>query len=78
MRTRISALCLPISPSRCPRVECVYNSFGVCDEPRICKGNGDAACHQMSNRDLLKLLTDAARDFPSEPPRRTDDDHKDG
>lgn len=27
-----------------------------CEEPRTSKGNSDAACHRMNNKDLLKLL----------------------
>ena len=40
---------------------CVYRAEGsVCDEPQINKGNGDAACHRLGNRDLLDRLTPAA------------------
>lgn len=37
---------------------CCYRSeSGDCDEPRINKGNSDAACHRTTNKDLLKRLT---------------------
>jgi len=32
---------LPIVESTCPKVACVYNERGTCDEPRISKGNSD-------------------------------------
>ena len=56
MRTSIYAI--PNSPTRCLlKRECVYRDHeGVCDEPRINKGNSDAACHTMSNKALLELL----------------------
>jgi hypothetical protein len=32
------------------------SSNGYCDDPRINKGNDDAACHRMSNKQLLEYL----------------------
>ncbi len=47
---------LPIVESTCPKVACVYNERGTCDEPRISKGNSDAKCFRMSNRATLEML----------------------
>lgn len=35
---------------------CVYRQYGRCDQPRTNKGNSDAACHKMLNRDMLSML----------------------
>lgn len=63
---RVSKYSIPNEQSRCPRTTCAYNSHsrgcfdgGTCDEPRINKGNSDADCHSMSNKDLLALLKEA-------------------
>jgi hypothetical protein len=40
----------------CPRVFCVYNEDGKCDEPYINYGNGDAECHDMSYKDVVTML----------------------
>lgn len=58
--SRVSIGEIPCYPKVC-RVPkpCVYRQGeigGWCDEPRINKGNSDAACHRMNNKDLLKLL----------------------
>lgn len=54
---RVSIHQLPKRNAICSmKVECVYRVDGVCDEPRINKGNSDSACHKMNNKDLLPLL----------------------
>lgn len=41
----------------CPVRNCVYNNWwGECDNPRTNNGNGDAKCHQWSNKKLLETL----------------------
>lgn len=62
--SRVSASNLPNSTSTCAVANpdgsekwCPYrdgNSY--CDEPRTNKGNSDAACHRMNNKDLLRFL----------------------
>lgn len=54
--TRIPAHCLPHRPTPCPRTGCVYNQAGICDEPRINKGNSDAECHRFLNKAVLAML----------------------
>jgi len=55
--TRVSIYALPKNNATCDvKAECVYRVGDICDEPRINKGNGDAACHRMSNKVLLPLL----------------------
>lgn len=62
---RISARMLPNTPRVCTLGKpCVYLVGTVCDEPRTNKGNYDAACHRVNNKNLLPHLTTAA---PSEP-----------
>jgi hypothetical protein len=34
----------------------VYNQAGICDEPRINKGNSDAECHRFLNKAVLAML----------------------
>ena len=55
---RVSKYALPCAPTKCVvGGYCVYrDEQGVCDEPRINKGNGDAKCHRMGNAELLKYL----------------------
>lgn len=53
---RLQASDLPSSPTPCPTASCVYNEDGFCDDPRINKGNGDAECHGVSNKALLRRL----------------------
>ena len=62
MRTRRSAL--PSSRTRCPLADrCVYGrDDGYCDDPQINKGNSDAACHRIPNRDMLERFDAARRD----------------
>lgn len=37
--------------------DCPYmSSNGYCDDPRTAKGNSDAACHRMGNKELLEYL----------------------
>ena len=47
---------LGCEPRTCPKAGCVYNLAGMCDEPSINKGNGDASCHRMNNKDVLAML----------------------
>lgn len=54
--SRVSIYRIPRHEMWCPKEECVYNKSGLCDEPRINKGNGDAECHKMNNKDLLVML----------------------
>ena len=58
--TRISKRMIPSYPCRCGTLDCVYNGWevapGVCKNPEIHKGNGDAACHLEGNRSLLLRL----------------------
>lgn len=65
MTSRVSIDDIPDYPKVCrvPKM-CVYRGLkaralvaaGWCEEPRTNKGNSDAACHRMNNKDLLKLL----------------------
>jgi hypothetical protein len=57
--TRIRKRMLPMNPHVCSVARhCVYRSAAaVCDEPQINKGNSDAACHRLGNRELLTMLT---------------------
>jgi hypothetical protein len=55
--SRVTIKMIPATLTKCPLHGCVYNSkLGFCDNPRINKGNSDAACHRKTNRDLLMLL----------------------
>lgn len=59
-QTRVSIRQIPCWPQFCAVSGCVYRDrAGVCDEPRINKGNSDARCHSMLNKELLALLTAA-------------------
>jgi hypothetical protein len=56
--SRVSKAMLPASKCLC-RVNnwCVYRSkYDSCDNPRINKGNSDAACWRLSNKALLAVL----------------------
>ena len=53
---RVQKAELPLDQRECPYNKCVYNADGICPEPRINKGNSDAACHKLSNKKLLKIL----------------------
>jgi len=56
-RSRTSIFDLPSWESPCDLTKiCVYRKDGKCESPRICKGNSDAACHRMLNRDVLAML----------------------
>jgi hypothetical protein len=35
---------------------CVYCENGICEDPQISKGNGDAKCHRLSNKEVVKML----------------------
>jgi hypothetical protein len=59
--SRVSILDVPDYPKVCRVARpCVYRGLNApspwCEEPRTNKGNSDAACHTMNNKDLLKLL----------------------
>jgi hypothetical protein len=55
MRIQIDQI--PRTPTPCPVENCVYrDDNGICDEPRINKGNSDAKCFRMSNKALLVIL----------------------
>jgi hypothetical protein len=56
-RIRIQRSDIPDQPTPCawPNA-CVYRKDGVCDEPRTNKGNSDAACNRMTNKQLLIYL----------------------
>ena len=56
--SRVTRAMLPASKCLC-RVNnwCVYRSkYDSCDNPRINKGNSDAACWRLSNKALLTVL----------------------
>ena len=57
---------LPESPRRCTQQQCVYNEGGVCDDPRINRGNGDAVCHRVTPHRVISefFVADA---LPVEP-----------
>ena len=59
----ISKRDLPNKSTPCIKVLCVYNVDGLCDEPRINKGNSDALCHKMTNKHLLELLKNSIECF---------------
>lgn len=52
---RVTARDLPNSPRRCPQA-CVYSVKGICSDPNLNRGNGDAACHETSPRTILGWL----------------------
>lgn len=55
---RIGLRNLPRTAAKCgvPKT-CVYrDGKGICDMPRINKGNSDSACHKMNNKDVLAAL----------------------
>lgn len=55
--SRVSKRSLPNTPRRCTLAyACVYRKDGICDEPQINKGNGDAGCHRANNKDVLAAL----------------------
>ena len=55
--TRMQRYMLPGIPTRCSLArDCVYRVAGVCDEPKVNKGNSDAACYGMSNKDIADRL----------------------
>jgi hypothetical protein len=51
---------LPTKISICQsRKSCVYrDNRGICDDPFINNGNGDAACHRLRNKQILGFLRD--------------------
>ena len=55
--TRMQSGDLPGIPTLCGLERpCVYRVEGICSDPRINKGNGDAACHRMGNRAIYAKL----------------------
>ncbi len=58
MNMRVSIFSIPTTPTPCPETKCVYHKEGngICADPRINKGNGDARCHHWNNKDLLAKL----------------------
>jgi hypothetical protein len=61
---RIQKRNIPSELVKCNLWGCAYNSIlGFCDDPRINKGNSDAACHRMSNKRLLTHLTQREADL---------------
>lgn len=67
-------LWMPRTPHRCPK-QCVYAVAGVCDDPRINKGNGDAYCHRRGNREVLSWLVQiAAADGSTQQTMETQDE----
>lgn len=66
MTSRVSKLDIPNYPMACSvQRMCPYRGLEAttlarstwCEEPRTNKGNSDAACHRMNNKDLLKHLS---------------------
>lgn len=55
---RVSRNSLPRGETLCPHSECVYWVDGNCNDVANNKGNSDAVCHKMNNKDLLKQLND--------------------
>lgn len=53
---RVQITSIPNKWTACPKVTCVYNVTGMCEDPRTYKGNGDALCHTMGNKALLTLF----------------------
>lgn len=51
---------LPLTPTCCHYDKpCVYrDQHLLCDQPRINKGNSDAACFRLRNKDVLGFLSD--------------------
>ena len=51
---------IPNIPCVCPHALCPYvsNSTGqlVCDTPRTNNGNGDAFCHTLTNKSVIRML----------------------
>lgn len=54
---RVQRRSLPDTPRSCPK-RCIYAVAGVCDMPRINKGNSDAYCHTRGNKAVLSWLTE--------------------
>jgi len=55
---RVSIRTIPSCPMFCSIGQgCVYRIALICDEPRINKGNFDAKCHSINNKDLLAALS---------------------
>jgi len=46
---------IPRKPHRC-QTSCVYNENGICDDPFINHGNGDASCYRMPAKKVLEML----------------------
>lgn len=63
---RVSKRQLPSTATLCLiRRTCVYRDCsGLCDDPQINKGNSDAGCFHMNNKDVLTLLSDGRQRDP--------------
>ena len=60
---RIGKSWLPRRSVRCNLVvECVYKEQGVCNNPNVNSGNGDAACHKMSARKVMQAIEEVKND----------------
>jgi len=61
MVNRVTRRSIPGKPSICD-MDCVYAESetyapkGCCDDPRTNKGNSDAKCYRMNNRDIVEYL----------------------
>ena len=54
---RVQRSKIPALPMVCKiKKPCVYRVNLICDEPRINKGNSDATCHKMGNKNLIEHL----------------------
>lgn len=47
---------LPTKRTYCLVTACVYNEDNHCDDPAINKGNSDAECHKLTNKQVLEVL----------------------
>lgn len=62
--SRIQRSDLPSRNTICGMMKpCVYREeTNWCDDPRTNKGNSDAACHRLSNKELLRWLEEPKRE----------------
>lgn len=65
--TRVSINSLPRKPAKCAiNKACVYkDAAGICDAAWVNKGNSDAACFRMNNRDVLASLVRITNGAPN-------------
>jgi len=64
MMARIQKRDIPNTPHHCDKTTCVYNEAGICDEPRINRGNSDARCFHESNATTLRWLREMSTNDP--------------